>query len=74
MHTTRALPLSTFPIPRYLSPMPKMRKKSDLPTKTCATCDRPFAWRKAWARDWDNVRYCSDACRKKARPVAATRA
>ncbi|MFC0482792.1 DUF2256 domain-containing protein [Gellertiella hungarica] len=41
-----------------------MRKKSDLPEKTCAACRRPFSWRKKWARDWDNVRYCSDACRK----------
>jgi hypothetical protein len=49
--------------------MPKMRKKSDLPSKTCATCARPFSWRKTWARDWDNVRYCSDACRKKPRPA-----
>ena len=21
-------------------------------------------WRKAWARNWDQVRYCSDACRR----------
>jgi hypothetical protein len=21
-------------------------------------------WRKAWARNWDSVRYCSDACRR----------
>jgi hypothetical protein len=45
------------------SRMPKMRQKADLPTKACARCARPFAWRKKWARDWDNVRYCSDACR-----------
>lgn len=44
--------------------MPKMRKKADLPTKVCVVCDRPFAWRRKWARDWDEVRYCSDACRK----------
>jgi hypothetical protein len=44
--------------------MAKMRKKSDLPTKPCATCGRPFAWRKAWAKVWDEVRYCSDRCRK----------
>jgi hypothetical protein len=43
--------------------MAKMRKKADLPSKDCACCARPFAWRKKWARDWDNVRYCSDACR-----------
>ncbi|MGI9196920.1 MAG: DUF3253 domain-containing protein, partial [Candidatus Nanopelagicales bacterium] len=21
-------------------------------------------WRKAWARNWDQLRYCSDACRR----------
>jgi hypothetical protein len=40
-----------------------MRKKADLPQKTCATCARPFAWRAKWRRDWDAVRYCSDRCR-----------
>ena len=44
--------------------MPKMRKKSDLPTKTCLACGLPFAWRKKWERDWDNVKYCSDRCRQ----------
>ncbi|MFQ3596109.1 MAG: DUF2256 domain-containing protein [Sphingomonadaceae bacterium] len=44
--------------------MPRMRRKADLPTKTCAHCGRPFVWRKKWARDWDEVRYCSDACRR----------
>lgn len=38
-------------------------KKQDLPAKTCATCGRPFTWRKKWARDWNEVRYCSDRCR-----------
>jgi hypothetical protein len=46
-----------------------MRKKADLPTKTCATCGRPFTWRKKWARVWDEVKYCSDRCRG-ARPGA----
>ena len=44
--------------------MPKMRKKSDLPVKTCAACGRPMVWRKAWEKTWDQVKYCSDACRK----------
>lgn len=43
--------------------MPKMRRKADLPTKICATCGRPFAWRKKWAAVWDEVRFCSDRCR-----------
>lgn len=37
--------------------------KADLPAKVCAACGRPFSWRKKWARDWENVRYCSDRCR-----------
>ncbi len=47
--------------------MPKMRRKADLPHKTCAACCLPFAWRKKWARDWDQVKYCSDRCRNAAR-------
>ena len=41
-----------------------MRKKSDLPSKICAACHRPFSWRKKWARDWDNVRFCSQRCKR----------
>ncbi|NJL14527.1 MAG: DUF2256 domain-containing protein [Microscillaceae bacterium] len=41
----------------------KHRKKSDLPTKTCPVCQRPFAWRKKWAAVWDDVKYCSERCR-----------
>ena len=33
-------------------------------TKTCVSCGRDMAWRKSWERNWDQVRYCSDACRK----------
>ncbi len=43
--------------------MPRMRRKADLPTKPCAACGKPFAWRRKWARDWDAVRYCSERCR-----------
>jgi hypothetical protein len=35
-----------------------------LPTKPCARCGRTITWRKAWARDWESVRWCSDSCRK----------
>lgn len=38
--------------------------KRNLPQKDCATCGRPFAWRKKWARDWDAVRFCSERCRR----------
>ncbi len=41
-----------------------------MPTKLCASCGRTIEWRKKWARSWDDVRYCSDACRsRKVRPV-----
>ncbi len=36
--------------------------KSNLPTKTCLTCGRPFAWRKTWERVWADVKYCSKRC------------
>lgn len=32
-------------------------------TKTCAVCGRTITWRKKWERNWDEVRYCSAACR-----------
>ncbi|WP_071968860.1 DUF2256 domain-containing protein [Alteromonas mediterranea] len=37
-------------------------KKSDLPTKMCPVCERPFTWRKKWEKNWENVRYCSKRC------------
>jgi hypothetical protein len=37
--------------------------KNNLPHKTCAVCQRPFAWRKKWEKVWDEVKYCSDRCR-----------
>ena len=37
--------------------------KAALPTKPCARCGRPMSWRKAWARNWDEVKYCSQRCR-----------
>ena len=39
--------------------------KSFLPSKPCLACGREMSWRKAWARNWDSVRYCSEACRRR---------
>ncbi|NCC36272.1 MAG: DUF2256 domain-containing protein [Chloroflexia bacterium] len=41
------------------------RRKGQLPTKICATCQRPFEWRKKWVANWDEVRYCSERCRRR---------
>jgi hypothetical protein len=38
--------------------------KSYLPQKNCVTCGKPFTWRKKWQHNWDEVKYCSDRCRK----------
>jgi hypothetical protein len=45
-------------------------KKQHLPSKICPVCRRPFTWRKKWERDWDKVKYCSDACRRRAKATA----
>jgi hypothetical protein len=47
--------------------MTKMRRKGDLPTKTCVQCQRPFAWRKNLAKTWEQVKFCSDRCRGEAK-------
>jgi hypothetical protein len=39
-------------------------KKQHLPSKICLVCQRPFSWRKKWEKDWENVKFCSDRCRK----------
>ena len=42
----------------------KMVKKGNLPSKICIVCEKPFNWRKKWAKDWDQVKYCSERCRR----------
>ncbi len=39
--------------------------KQSLPSKICTVCSRVMTWRKAWAKNWEAVKYCSDACRAK---------
>jgi hypothetical protein len=41
-----------------------MPQRAAAPTKQCLACGRTITWRKKWERDWDEVRYCSDACRR----------
>jgi hypothetical protein len=44
--------------------MSRPRRKGDLPTKVCVACGRPMAWRRKWALNWAQVKFCSDACRR----------
>jgi hypothetical protein len=39
-------------------------KKHDLPSKPCQTCGLTMVWRKKWQRVWDEVKYCSEKCRR----------
>ncbi len=41
-----------------------MHRKPFLPQKPCQRCGRPFTWRKKWERDWAQVKYCSERCRR----------
>ncbi|MFG6488314.1 DUF2256 domain-containing protein [Roseateles sp. BYS78W] len=38
--------------------------KAHLPSKPCLACGRPMSWRRAWAKTWHEVKYCSDRCRR----------
>jgi hypothetical protein len=44
--------------------MPKGIKKQNLPEKICAVCNKPFGWRKKWEKNWENVKYCSEKCKR----------
>ncbi|WP_323937618.1 DUF2256 domain-containing protein [Aeromonas hydrophila] len=41
-----------------------MHRKAHLPEKICPVCKRPFSWRRKWANCWEEVRYCSERCRR----------
>ncbi|MEK8045708.1 DUF2256 domain-containing protein [Ideonella margarita] len=41
--------------------------KAHLPSKPCTVCGRDMVWRKAWARNWDEVKVCSERCRQDGR-------
>lgn len=48
----------------YREVMPRTAQtKNGYAPKTCERCGLPFEWRKKWARDWANVRYCSQKCK-----------
>ncbi|PFG58540.1 hypothetical protein ATG66_1092 [Vibrio sp. ES.051] len=38
--------------------------KAKLAMKICPVCQRPFSWRKKWARNWNDIVYCSERCRR----------
>jgi len=38
--------------------------KSYLDSKICPVCGREFSWRKKWERNWEEIKYCSEKCRR----------
>ena len=40
---------------------PQIRNGFD--PKICLRCARPFEWRKKWAKNWRDVKFCSRSCR-----------
>ena len=42
--------------------------KAALPSKPCAGCGLAMSWRRRWAKNWADVKYCSDACRRHQAP------
>ena len=60
-----SLPLAWLVPPRYSEIMPRIAQtKNGHPPKVCERCGLPFEWRKKWERDWPNVKFCSDKCRR----------
>ena len=49
--------------------VPTRRSPSDVTDKTCRVCGRRFTWRRSWARNWESVSVCSDACRARRRTL-----
>ncbi|MBX7056365.1 MAG: DUF2256 domain-containing protein [Pyrinomonadaceae bacterium] len=39
-------------------------RKQHLPSKICEVCARPFVWRRKWERVWNDVKFCSEACKR----------
>ncbi|MDG1350617.1 MAG: DUF2256 domain-containing protein [Crocinitomicaceae bacterium] len=46
----------------------KALKKENRPSKNCLVCNKPFTWRKKWKRSWENVKYCSERCKRTKNP------
>ncbi|MFN9373040.1 MAG: DUF2256 domain-containing protein [Planctomycetaceae bacterium] len=40
-------------------------RKGPLPTKLCPDCHRPITSRNKGERRWEEVKYCSEGCKRK---------
>jgi len=56
--------ITTFLKDFYFFFVTKSKQKGNLPSKICTVCEKPYNWRKKWAKVWDEVKYCSERCRR----------
>ncbi len=50
--------------PKNLAYKMKQVKKINLPFKLCETCNKEYTWRKKWKKNWEEVKYCSEKCKR----------
>ncbi len=41
-----------------------MKSSNTVESKICLSCGREMTYRKKWEKNWDEVKYCSDECRR----------
>jgi hypothetical protein len=51
-------------MPKEKQEKPKKFTKPNLPTKVCRQCGREMLWRKRWGKTWEQVKFCSERCRR----------
>jgi hypothetical protein len=57
--------MTTGKVRKAESPAGFRGNKAALPSKPCVACGLAMSWRRRWAKNWAEVKYCSDACRRK---------
>jgi len=61
-------PMSTKPPAHKAQRSAHRGNKAALPSKPCVACGLPMSWRRSWAKNWAEVKYCSEACRRSPKP------
>ncbi len=64
MHTIEQKELQDFLMQNRAYHDMKGVKKQNLPENICQKCNLPFTWRKKWEKEWENVKFCSERCKK----------
>jgi hypothetical protein len=49
----------------YAEMVREAKTKNGFAPKLCQRCGLNFEWRKKWAKNWEEVKFCSTRCRDK---------